>query len=96
VLILFWGIVLLLASTASGEELVIQDQTAETKARLTESPTGSINIYDAQSNRLGYWILRSDGSVDFFRPDGSRLGYTQPSRPESGQPSRLILTPNRR
>jgi hypothetical protein len=57
------------------------------------SPAG-INIYRSDGTRAGYGVQRSDGSVDLFRPDGSRLGVIQPGI--AGQPSRIIIQPSRR
>jgi hypothetical protein len=82
------------APSLADDRLVILDQDGRAMARITEAGDGSVNIYDARSNRAGYGVRRSDGSVDLFRPDGSRLGHFQLS--SSGQPSRLIVVPKRR
>lgn len=41
----------------------------------TSSPS-STSIYNDRGRRLGYAVQRPDGSVDIFRSDSSRLGYS--------------------
>lgn len=45
----------------------------------SSSPT-STSIYNDKGQRLGYTVPHPDGSVDIFRPDGSRLGYSTGGR----------------
>jgi hypothetical protein len=50
-------------------------------------PPAPTSIYNDRGQRLGYTVPRSDGSIDIFRADGSRLGYSS-----GGQ---LVITPHR-
>ena len=97
---LFWLVMIALAVAApslADDRLVIRDQDGRGSARITETGDGSLNIYDARSNRVGYGIRRRDGSIDLFRPDGSRLGYIEPASPSAGSgTTRIFLSPNRR
>lgn len=45
----------------------------------SSSPT-STSIYNDRGARLGYAVTRPDGSVDVYRADSSRLGYSAGSR----------------
>ena len=56
-------------------------------------------VLDKEGHQKGYGIRRSDGSWDYFHPDGSRLDVI--SKPEpiegsvDGQLTRIILAPRR-
>ena len=90
-------ILIFLGQATMAEELAIQGQDGRRAGELRlDQDRGTADIFDAKSNRSGWGTRRSDGSWDLYNKDGSRRGYIQPARPESGQPSRLILTPNRR
>ncbi|MEI8190465.1 MAG: hypothetical protein WCI75_12185 [candidate division NC10 bacterium] len=59
--------------------------TMDQVAPLPEGPAapnsgGSMDLYAANGQRLGYGIQRADGSVDYFRADSSRLGYSSGGR----------------
>ena len=88
---------LVAAQALAGTELLIQDRDGRRAGDLRlDQDRGTADIFDAKSNRSGWGTRRPDGSWDLYNKDGSRRGYIQPARPESGQPGRLILTPNRR
>ena len=76
------------ASGAPTSDLILPDG-----GTLRQQDT-RIDLFDARSNRTGYGYQRPDGSVDLFRPDGSRLGTIQTGI--GGQPSRILLPKGKR
>lgn len=92
------ALLLLIPSTGSSADRIDvlgADGDKVGELRLDQD-SGTADIFDAQSNREGWGTRRQDGSWNLYNKDGSRRGYLQPGRPESGQPGRLILTLKRR
>ncbi len=47
--------------------------------RYGEALKARLDLFDPDDNWTGYGVRQPDGSVDLFRPNGSRLGTIQPS-----------------
>jgi hypothetical protein len=48
---------------------------------IVDEKTGRVDTYDKESNRTGYGVVRPDGRVDRYRPDGERAGSAATSKP---------------
>jgi hypothetical protein len=68
-------LVLVLTGTAYGAD--IYDEQWNRIGR-TEERQGRIEVFDAQSNRIGEGVRQPDGSIDFRDPQGNRIGRTGP------------------
>ena len=79
--------------TASGQERPSQeyrlyDQQSRPEGVIKGSDPNTYQIYDNQSKRLGTIYVHPDGSVDSYRPDGTRIHPTiRPSQPYQSTPT---------
>jgi hypothetical protein len=81
----------LYAPSASAEdrprqEYRLYDQQYRNKGVIRETDPNIYQMYDEKSRRTGTIYVRPDGSVDAFRPDGTRIFPT--IRPSYPQPNR--------
>jgi hypothetical protein len=103
----FWISALLLALSGCG--LLLNNQIGPAAALPTQTVDlfdsnsrrvgygtlsgGRLDLYNTNSARIGYGVQRGDGSWDFFRTDGSRMGTLTLA---IGGGSRLTISPPRR
>jgi hypothetical protein len=45
-------------------------------AGLSQPTAQRVDVYDAQSNRVAWGRVHSDGRTDYFRTDGTRIGWS--------------------
>ena len=68
------------AAPAAGEDRVeIRDRDGVLRGRAIVRP-GSVDLFDANSNRLGWGRQDSRGNVELFDTQGNRLGTWQRDR----------------
>ena len=64
------------ATMAVAQERTRVDLYREDSSRkghaIIDEKTGRIDTYDKESKRTGYGVVRPDGRMDVYRPDGSR------------------------
>ena len=53
---------------------VYRDDSSRKGYAIIDEKTGRIDTYDKESRRTGYGVVRPDGRIDFYRPDGSTAG----------------------
>ena len=84
--------VALLAAQAQGGEDPKAASRPPDVGRITAPQGERVNLFDAQGNRIGYGIQRSDGSIDLFNADGTRRGTIRKDPGGGGQ----ATTPGKR
>ncbi len=53
---------------------VFTSETGQREGRIVEGPSGSMDLFGKDSQRLGWGRQNPDGSRELFAPDGRRLG----------------------
>jgi hypothetical protein len=48
-----------------------------TAVGLAQSPAQTVDVFDAKGNRLAWGRHTADGRTDYFRPDGTRIGWSR-------------------
>ena len=43
---------------------------------IAQSPTQRVDVYDSKSNRVAWGLRSADGRTDFFKMDGTRIGWS--------------------
>jgi hypothetical protein len=51
--------------------------TSPSVAGLAQPPAQHVDVYDAQGNRIAWGRKSVDGRTDYFRPDGTRIGWSR-------------------
>jgi hypothetical protein len=78
-LCILFALLLALSLVTAADRLDVFDQEGLRAGYTTiDQGAGRLDLFDRDSRRTGYGIQRPDGSWDLFRPDGSRLGHTEP------------------
>ena len=77
--------VALLAAQAQGGEDAKAASRPPDVGRSTAPQGERVNLFDAQGNRIGYGIQRSEGSIELFNLDGTRRGTIRKDSAGGGQ-----------
>ena len=77
--------VALLAAQAQGGEDAKAASRPPDVGRITAPQGERVNLFDAQGNRIGYGVQRSDGSIELFNLDGTRRGTIRKDAAGGGQ-----------
>ncbi len=67
----------LAAATTTTE--ILDGQTGEREGRIVEQPSGSIDLFDRDSGRIGWGKTDATGT-QLFDPQGNRIGTLTPNR----------------
>jgi hypothetical protein len=86
------SLVLIATPATSGErprqEYQLYNQQYQNDGVVRETEPNTYQMYDQKSRRTGTIYVRPDGSIDAFRPDGTRIFPTlRPTNPQP-QPER--------